>query len=134
VSAKTNRAIYKETSSLRSEKRQCLFKQHGAMGRALAPQRRSNHHRPVISFKELLSFVLCSSYFVCRLSFHKVQSTKYKALNTKSRDRSFVFFRVRIGEHASFELVELPNFQVGQVAQNRYITQNFRTLAQQRMD
>ena len=86
------------------------------MGRAYAPQRRSNHHRPVISFKELLSLVLCSLYFVFGLAFHKEQSTKYKALNTKSRDRSFVFFRVWIGEHAGFELVELPNFQIGQVA------------------
>jgi hypothetical protein len=52
VSAKPNRAIHKETSSLRSEELQCLFKQHGAMGRASAPQKRSHHHRPVISFKD----------------------------------------------------------------------------------
>src|SRR5262249_27493112 len=97
-------------------------------------QRRSHHHRPVISFKELLRFVLWSSCFVLCSGLHKVQSTKYKALNTKSRDRSFVFFRVRIGEHASLELVELPNFQIGQVTQNRHISQNFRTFAQQRMN
>jgi len=58
VSAKPNRAIYKETASLRSEEFDRLFQQHGAMGRAYAPQRRSHLHRPVISFKELLSFVL----------------------------------------------------------------------------
>jgi hypothetical protein len=81
VSAKAHRAIYKETSSLRSEELQCLFKQHGAMGRASAPQRRSQHHRPVISFKELSSFVLSALFFVlcalCFVLFHKVQSTKY---------------------------------------------------------
>jgi hypothetical protein len=57
VSAQPNRAINKETATLRSEEPQCLFQQHGAMGRASAPQRRSQHHRPVISFKDLSSFV-----------------------------------------------------------------------------
>src|SRR4029453_4482356 len=86
VSAKANRAIYKETSSLRSEEFQCLFEQHGAMGRTSAPQRRSHHPRPVISFKNP------------------------SMSNSKARNRSLVFLRVWIGEHASFELVELPNF------------------------
>jgi hypothetical protein len=57
VPAQAHRAIYEETSSLRSEELQRLFQQHGAMGRASAPQRRSQHHRPVISFKDLSSFV-----------------------------------------------------------------------------
>src|SRR5215212_344838 len=97
MSAKANRAIYKETSSLRSKELQCLFQQHGAMGRALAPQRHSHHHRPVISFKDP------------------------SISNSKSRNRSLVFLRVWIGEHASLELVELPNFQIGQVAKHRHV-------------
>src|SRR4030095_3508072 len=121
--AETNSAIYKETSALRSEELHRLFQQHGAMGRAHAPQRRSHLHRPVISFKDL--FVFCSVSFVLWLTLHKVQSTKYKALNTKPRNRSFVFFRVWIGEHASFELVELPNFQIGQVTHDSYVAKQF---------
>src|SRR5689334_7507119 len=97
VSAKSNRAIYKETSSFRGEELQSLTEQHGAMGRAHAPQRRSHHHRPVISFKDP------------------------SISNSKSRNRSLVFFRVWIGEHACFELVELPNFQIGQVAKHRHV-------------
>src|SRR5215208_6562627 len=134
VYAQPNRTIDKETSSLRSKELQCLFKQHGAMGRASAPQRRSRHHRPVISFKELLSFMLRSLCFVLCFPFHKVQSTNYQALNTKSRNRSFVFFRVWIGEHPGFELIEFPNFQIGQVAHHCDISDYFRTLAQQRMN
>jgi len=38
---------------LRGEEFNRFPKQHGAMGRAFAPQRRSHHHRPVILFKEL---------------------------------------------------------------------------------
>src|ERR1051325_3578433 len=102
------------------------------MGRASAPQRRSQHHRPVISFKELSPFVLCSLSFVPAL--HKAQSNNCKALNTKSRNRRFVFFRVRIGEKTRFELVELPNFQISQIAHDRHVTQNFRALAQERMN
>src|ERR1041384_1453005 len=41
VSAQSNRAIDKETATLRSEELHRLFQQHGAMGRASAPQRRS---------------------------------------------------------------------------------------------
>jgi hypothetical protein len=72
VSAKTDRAVNKETSALRSEELQCLFQQHGAMGRAYAPQRRSHLHRPVISFKELFvchfPFVIWHSPFVSHVS------------------------------------------------------------------
>ena len=89
------------------------------MGRASAPQRRSHLHRPVISFKDL--FVPRFLYSVLCFAFHKVQSNKYEALNSKSRNCSLVFFRVWIGEHASFELVELPNFQIGQVAKHRHV-------------
>jgi hypothetical protein len=38
VSAEANRAVDEETSALRSEELQRLFKQHGAMGRALPPK------------------------------------------------------------------------------------------------
>ena len=78
VSAEPNRAIYKETSSLRSEELQSLFQQHGAMGRAHAPQRRSHHHRPVISFKDLLRalfFVLCTLNLPSQSTKYQIQST-----------------------------------------------------------
>jgi hypothetical protein len=54
VAAKSDSAIDKETSLFRNKEMNRLFQQHGAMGRASAPQRRSHHHRPVILFKELL--------------------------------------------------------------------------------
>ena len=66
MSTQSHRAIHKETSPFRFEEIQCLLKQHGAMGRAHAPQRRSHHHRPVISFKELDEAVLCTLNFVLR--------------------------------------------------------------------
>jgi hypothetical protein len=56
------------------------------MGRAHAPQRRSHHHRPVISFKDRLwCFVPGSLYFVSLLVLtnYKVQSSKLKAQSTK---------------------------------------------------
>ena len=56
------------------------------------------------------------------------------ALNPKPRNRRLVFFRVWIGKQASFELVELPNFQVGQITKDGNVTENFRTLSQQRMN
>jgi hypothetical protein len=46
------------------------------MGRANAPQRRSHHHRPVISFKDPLS-VSGSLSFVPGHSFNFLQSTKH---------------------------------------------------------
>ena len=86
MSAQAQRAIDEEASTLRGKEFNRFPKQHGAMGRAFAPQRRSHHHRPVISFKDP------------------------SISNSKSRNRSLVFFRAWIGEHASLELVELPNF------------------------
>jgi len=55
VTTEAQRAIDEEASTLRGEEFNRFLKQHGAMGRAFAPQRRSHHHRPVISFKELLT-------------------------------------------------------------------------------
>ena len=55
MTAQSHRAINEETSPLRSQELHRLFQQHGAMGRAFAPQRRCHHHRPVILFKELSS-------------------------------------------------------------------------------
>jgi hypothetical protein len=46
-------AIHEGAATLRRQEINRFSKQHGAMGRAYAPQRRSHHHRPVISFKEL---------------------------------------------------------------------------------
>ena len=53
MSTKSHRAVEKQASSFRLEEFNRFSKQHGAMGRAHAPQRRSHHHRPVILFKEL---------------------------------------------------------------------------------
>src|ERR687883_837517 len=70
VSAQPERAINEKPASRSPEQFDCLPEQHGAMGRAHAPHKRSHHHRPVISFKELL--------------------------NPESRNRSLVLFRIRI--------------------------------------
>src|SRR5215204_7610924 len=110
------------------------------MGRALAPQRRSHHHRPVISFKDPFIRHLPFVWHVWIQTTNekrKITNGKCESAlksNSKSRNRSLVFFRVWIGEHASFELVELPNFQIGQVAHHCDISDYFRTLAQQRVD
>ena len=53
MTTEAQRAINEEASTLRGEEFNRFPKQHGAMGRAFAPQRRSHHHRPVILFKEL---------------------------------------------------------------------------------
>src|SRR4030095_3721878 len=84
VSTESNRTIYEEPSSFWDEEFHCLFQQHGAMGRAYAPQRRSHHHRPVISFKDLsktfelcrLNFVLCIELRTSSSLYY--QRTKYK--------------------------------------------------------
>ncbi len=55
MSAKAKRAIQEKATSFGREKFNRFAKQHGAMGRVNAPQRRSHHHRPVISFKEQLT-------------------------------------------------------------------------------
>ena len=55
MTAEAYSAVNKEASALRGEEFNRFPKQHGAMGRAFAPQRRSHHHRPVILFKELSS-------------------------------------------------------------------------------
>ena len=52
--AQSYSAIDKESTALWRKELDRLSKQHGAMGRAPAPQRRSHHHRPVILFKEQL--------------------------------------------------------------------------------
>src|SRR5204863_10129822 len=134
VSAKTNRAVNEETSSFRNKELQCLLQQHGTMGRAYAPQRRSNHHRPVISFKDLTSFALCCVSFVLCLALHKAQSTKCKALNTKPGNRRSVLFCIRIGEHARPKLIELPNFEIRQIPKHRDVANNFGALAKQRVN
>src|SRR5690242_2634115 len=87
------------------------------MGRAHAPQRRSHHHRPVISFKDpsWKSVLICGS-------------------NTQSCNCSLVLFRIRIGKKSSFKLVELPNFQVRQVSKDRDVANNLSALSQQRMN
>src|SRR4026209_1417862 len=98
MSTQSHRAVEKQAASFRLEEINRFSNQHGAMGRAHAPQRRSHHHRPVISFKDppgAWYFVLCSLSSFCRgtsfhrdvkdYSIHKVQSTKYKAPSTKRK-------------------------------------------------
>src|SRR4026209_1498779 len=108
MSTQSHRAVEKQAASFRLEEINRFSNQHGAMGRAHAPQRRSHHHRPVISFKDRLwCFVLGVLYFVSLsvLTHYKVLSTKLKVQSsskslsdTESRYRRLVLFRVRIGK------------------------------------
>ena len=112
---------------MRGEEFNRFPKQHGAMGRAFAPQRRSHHHRPVILFKELSIGLPIADL---RLPSSALQST----LDSQSRDSRLVFFRVGIRQHAGLKLVELPNFQISQVTHHRNVADHFRALPQQRMN
>ena len=109
--------------------------------RAPAPQRQRHYHRPVISFKELMGMrtkqqaerggVLLESGppgpVVVLLTLVLINTTNspltasFSFSNTQTRDRCFVFLSIRIGKHALLELVQLPDFQVSQIAEHRYI-------------
>jgi hypothetical protein len=89
------------------------------MGRAHAPQRRSHHHRPVISFKDLSTreeILMRSNEGDCSGCFLRL-ITYYSSLDSDPQPgyRGFVIFRVWIREQARFELLQLPNLEIRQI-------------------
>ena len=107
--------------------------------RAPAPQRQRHHHRPVISFKEQGMRTkqqaessdalhelgppgpVVVSLILVPIATNSPLTASFSFSNTQTRDRCFVFLSIRIGKHALLELVQLPDFQVSQIAEHRYI-------------
>src|SRR6266536_414897 len=70
------------------------------------------------------------------ITHHSVLITQYSSLllDSQSRNCRFVFFRIGIREQSLLKLIEFPNFEVGQVTQDRNIANDAGTPAQQRMN
>ena len=121
--------------------------------RAPAPQRQRHYHRPVISFKEQgmrtkqqaessgalhelgpPGPVVVSLILVPINATNSPLTASFSFSNTQTRDRCLVFLGIRIREHALLELVELPNFQVCQIAKHYDIADDRGALSEQWMN
>ena len=84
----------------------------------------------------LFSSILAITLPASLVTHHSVLITQYSSLllDSQSRNCRFVFFRIGIREQSLLKLIEFPNFEVGQVTQDRNIANDAGTPAQQRMN
>ena len=100
--------------------------------RPLPPKGHCHHHRPVISFKELLSTnreLSVVSSALTAIPNAIPRPTLPRVLNSSKLLTAYCLLLT-----VSLETVQFPNFQVTQIAKHCDIADDLRTLAQQRVN